>query len=846
MSFLSAHTKKVSVYGRKAEVRVINRNSTFNNLNNDENDPFGFFNAQPKPSITHGRSRASVLPAEPLSEHVDSKNDTNNQDPLDSRPASDQSAAYKIDNSSLSFQSASSSTSPPILAHSKAGPRMALASQAINTKEQSEAETQITFKPRKPALKTVQEDAQIMSTPKAKQVYTKRVAAQSPETATKPPRAKGLAPTSRATAVPSTDSTPLSRQPAARVPRRAAQQARMAIEDYDFTDRDMTPRRPVPTKSYFVEKARQLAELAAEQEKEFQQPEPVSATRLMRSRKSMAPTVRSNPRKSMAPRPSSRRTTAPATSAIDAIAILDSSLSSANGISDSSYEGGSTSQSSFSLIIPSYNVSEDPPPKRSAAAKAKALQNKRVTRRIVVDSDEEEDRAGIASDHEIEQDPALQLAAQVAELVVEEGDEVLERDSHLSELLTTVSQTKPEPFADTISRLRTFVGSAKMARRRLEKIGEASYSEVFKIPSSSDQEAVVLKIIPITSPSSQDSTVDTEDDLPYSSPAADVEREIRLMKLISSQTSHTDSFVSLQSAHIVRGSYPSTLLQAWDRWDAKRRTKTGEGAENVRPHVLGRTQVYALLVMTDGGVDLESLKVKSWTHAASIFWQVVKGLGEMEELYEFEHRDLHWGNILVQTVTPESRDEQGAANFLRTHNNWLLDPTISGVKATIIDFTLSRATPSAANTTTITTKSRSRTSSNSVPLYCPFDDNSLFEGEGDPQFQVYREMKSLTKGEWSCFWPGTNVLWLRYLVHKLVDVKCKSIKVPKGGSSEEVAAEMEAYDSLIKAAEKVDRDVLVMLNGREEVKEEREEKNATAKVKSFSSSMWISHTVFIM
>ncbi len=51
MPALSGSTKKVSVYGRKAEVRVVNRHSTFTSLENDENDPFGFFKAQPKPKI---------------------------------------------------------------------------------------------------------------------------------------------------------------------------------------------------------------------------------------------------------------------------------------------------------------------------------------------------------------------------------------------------------------------------------------------------------------------------------------------------------------------------------------------------------------------------------------------------------------------------------------------------------------------------------------------------------------------------------------------------------------------------------------------------------------------------
>ncbi len=234
------------------------------------------------------------------------------------------------------------------------------------------------------------------------------------------------------------------------------------------------------------------------------------------------------------------------------------------------------------------------------------------------------------------------------------------------------------------------------------------------------------------------------------------------MQLIGREAASAGAFVSLQAAHVVKGGYPAPLLQAWDRWDAKRRAKTGEGAENIRPDALGGSHAYAVLVMTDGGVDLESLRVKSWLQAASIFWQVSAGLAEMEARYEFEHRDLHWGNILVQSVSTSDAPATTSAS------EWLLDPHGSGVKATIIDFTLSRAT---------TATSKARTSKAEV-LFYPFDDETLFEGSGDTQFDVYREMRLATLGQWHTHCPATNMLWLRYLAHKLVDAKCKSCKTP--------------------------------------------------------------------
>ncbi|SPO20512.1 related to ALK1 - protein kinase [Ustilago trichophora] len=826
MSFLSGHTKKVSVYGRKAEVRVINRHSTFTSLQNDENDPFGFLNTHSrKPTTTYRRTRPSVLPSQLLSESTGSDED-NNDDTLHSQPAADQSAAYDTANSSLSFHSAcsstkSSNTTKPSVSKSisKEGQRKALSSQTLNSKEQAELESQTSVRPAKSAIRSLQNDAAIITTPKARRGSSKRVAAESPQTVRKPLRSKVSTPASSSAASLPNESTPPQNQPTGRAPRRAAQAARMAIEDYDFTDRDMTPRRPVPTKSYFVEKARQLAELAIEEEQEQGQIKPPASASQQTSgtqgRKSTASSDRSHARKSMAARP--RHTSALGSNRTTSIAISDSSLSSVNGMSDSSFEDGGSSQSSFSLIIPNYDDLCDPPPQKSAAAKTKAKQNKRVTRRIAADSDEDEDadKATEGSDDENEQDPATKLAAQVADLAVADTDEVSASESHLSDLLASVSQTKPNSFADVIRQLRTAAGSSRTSapRRRLEKIGEASYSEVFKIFKTSQstystkdekQEALVLKIIPISGPNS----TDDGDDIPYTSPAADVEREIRLMQLIGREFSATDPFVSLRAAHVVKGAYPAALLQAWDRWDAKRRTKTGEGAENIRPHVLGHQQVYALIVMSDGGKDLESLKVKSWLQAASIFWQVVAGLSEMESRYEFEHRDLHWGNILVQTVTQDlaaplvtqTTRRRSAARSKATGSDesavpsWLLNPSTSGVKATIIDFTLSRASTSPI------TKGRSR---KPEVLYYPFDDETLFEGAGDPQFDVYREMRTLTKGDWQNFNPATNMLWLRYLAHKLIDVKCKSCRPPKSADVE-VQWEMQAYSSLHNATARLD------------------------------------------
>ncbi|TKY91047.1 hypothetical protein EX895_001046 [Sporisorium graminicola] len=809
MAYLSGSTKKVSVYGRKAEVRVVNRQSSFTSLENDENDPFGFFKPQAKPKATYGKSRASMLPPKPCPKSAESDDD-------DSIDVLDHSQAYDTANSSLSFHSAcnSGSSSPAEKPQhrqmsAKSGQRKALVTKAVNKKAQPAADPVAAAKPKtKKALAKVVDSNNIEATPRARRTHSRKDIVDSPKTVRKSAAVKPSAPI-----LPYESTPPPLTQPNGRASRRAAQAARMAIEDYDFTDRDVTPRRPVPTKSYFVEKARQLAELALQEEQERQQSKAKKAPRSSKATTTIARCNAGNARKSMAVRP--RQTLAVGSTLTSAIAVSDSSLSSTTGVSDSSFEDGGTSHSSFSLVTPSSDESGSSTRKpSSASAKSKVKQNKRATRRIAASSDDEED-ARQGSDDESDPDPALRLAAQVADLAVSDEDEAKQSDEHLSDLLASVSQTKLEAFSNVIQRLRSSASSNKSttsARRRLEKIGEASYSEVFKIytPSAAqadqEQEAIVLKIIPISSSSGKH---DDDLDLPCTSPAADVEREIRLMQLVareSAASASNSSFVTLRGAHIVRGAYPAALLQAWDRWDAKRRAKTGEGAENVRPDMLGRQQVYALLVMSDGGVDLESLRVKTWVQAASIFGQVVHGLAVMEARCTFEHRDLHWGNILVQGVERAAASRNDAADGDAA--KWLVDPSVSGVKATIIDFTLSRAS-------TVAAKGRARKAE--VLLYYPFDDESLFEGTGDPQFEVYREMQSVTRGVWQASCPATNVLWLRYLAHKLVDVKCKSLKIPKlsrqaKGGDADVEREWRAYTMLQTAAAGLDDAVQTLLD----------------------------------
>lgn len=124
--------------------------------------------------------------------------------------------------------------------------------------------------------------------------------------------------------------------------------------------------------------------------------------------------------------------------------------------------------------------------------------------------------------------------------------------------------------------------------------------------------------------------------------------------------------------------------------------------------------------------------------------QIALSLAVAESQFEFEHRDLHWGNVLVAPTLETSLTFilNGKSIEIRTH----------GIKATIIDYTLSRLV---------------------YKNCCLFQDLAadpeLFDATGDYQYDIYRLMRTQTNNYWEIFEPFTNVLWLHYIIDKMIN-----------------------------------------------------------------------------
>ena len=93
-------------------------------------------------------------------------------------------------------------------------------------------------------------------------------------------------------------------------------------------------------------------------------------------------------------------------------------------------------------------------------------------------------------------------------------------------------------------------------------------------------------------------------------------------------------------------------------------------------------QFFIVFEFSNGGKDLESFEFNSVSEAWSVLHQTALGLAVAENALEFEHRDLHWGNVLICKTEDQLVEStlQGEKKLVPSH----------GVRVSLIDFTLSR------------------------------------------------------------------------------------------------------------------------------------------------------------
>ena len=305
------------------------------------------------------------------------------------------------------------------------------------------------------------------------------------------------------------------------------------------------------------------------------------------------------------------------------------------------------------------------------------------------------------------------------------------------------------------------------------KLAEGSYGEVYKLLEKSkgttassvldDHGGCIFKIVPLHG------RPGTGSKNANATSIAAIVRESKLLKTMDV----VPGFTRFRKLHVLRGTYPDSFIEAFRDFKDE-----GGDCSNKDPSHFSPKQLFAAIEMDDAGTDLDSLRKPSVFQVHDIFWSVVILLANAEEQVEFEHRDLHVGNICIKPWVVDGTVDipNNLVSTMLAAPGSLLG--LSGIRTTIIDYTLSRAALGLEQADII---------------FDPFKDASVFLARGKSledtrQFDNYRHMhtcvlnahhdahgtgpSSKKKGPsvqlWSRFVPRTNVVWLGYILYVLL------------------------------------------------------------------------------
>lgn len=257
----------------------------------------------------------------------------------------------------------------------------------------------------------------------------------------------------------------------------------------------------------------------------------------------------------------------------------------------------------------------------------------------------------------------------------------------------------------------------------LAKLSETPFTQIYQLNNQ-----LVYKIIPFTFDSTTSDITNVEDTI----------QELKNILALN----NTSGFVKVERSMVVKGEYPVKLL------------KLSNNSSD--PNALSNfdeDQMYLIIEMEHGGIPLTQYPIQSWEIASDIFWKIANILADAEDRLQFEHRDLHWANIVID----------------------------SRLNVKLIDFASCRLRNNNKEDEIISTRR--------------LDSQDFFKGKGDYQFEIYRLMRNTvqsqsqsqssetasdayTTTDWSIYCPQTNLLWLHYVLDKLINhkkIKAKDI-----------------------------------------------------------------------
>ncbi|CAH8637238.1 unnamed protein product [Schistosoma margrebowiei] len=287
------------------------------------------------------------------------------------------------------------------------------------------------------------------------------------------------------------------------------------------------------------------------------------------------------------------------------------------------------------------------------------------------------------------------------------------------------------------------------------KIGEGVYGEVFQSPKGN-----VVKIFPVDG----EDLVNGEKQMKFGEVYPEVFVSQRLSELAYKyRRDRSVNFAQLKRATVVRGKLPKALVSSWRKYENQR------GSDNECLDFLPAKQQWMVLESEFAGQPLSNVRFNTYREARSVIEQIALSLAAAESALQFEHRDLHWRNVLVRpTRQLKLRYRVGGVSYA---------VFTEGIQVTIIDFTVSRLCHEG-----------------NIVYVDMSESPEIFECEGDYQFDIYRIMRKNNGNDWRPFHPSSNLYWLHYLMGKLLNETSYPRRDP---DSQPVESELRALYNVI-------------------------------------------------
>ncbi|KAH8863390.1 Serine/threonine-protein kinase haspin [Schistosoma japonicum] len=320
----------------------------------------------------------------------------------------------------------------------------------------------------------------------------------------------------------------------------------------------------------------------------------------------------------------------------------------------------------------------------------------------------------------------------------------------LEKLLRLCGQTEIKSFDEYFEHILV---------ERMVKIGEGVYGEVFQSPKRN-----VIKIFPVDG----DDLVNGEKQMKFSEVYPEVFVSQKLSELAYKyRRNRSVNFAQLKKATVVRGKLPEALASSWRKYENQR------GSDNECPDFLPPEQQWMVLESEFAGEPLANMRFNNCREARSVIEQIALSLAAAESALQFEHRDLHWHNVLVRPTRQwKLRYRVGGVSYA---------VFTEGIQVTIIDFTVSRLCHEG-----------------NIVYVDMSESPEIFECEGDYQFDIYRIMRDNNGNDWRPFHPISNLYWLHYLMGKLLNETSYPRRDP---DSQPVESELRALYDIILAGD---------------------------------------------